>query len=105
MGKPKEFKMPAKGKILMGKGSPKPVGRPSIYKGTDKSTSKTTRKPMPKAIPMPADKRTKPVRRGGTVVSKGGMVIERKLENKQKLSKAMPSFIRKTKPVTRRGGK
>ena len=65
MGQPKEFKMP-KGKISMGKKTPKPAsdeptqlkmpGRSSIYKGTDKRPSAAV-----KVKPVPAGKRKPPV--------------------------------------------
>ena len=79
MGQPKEFKMPGKGKILMGKKTP---------------------------VPMPKAKSGKPAPKGGKVIEKARSIVDVILPGKPgEVRQSMPSFLRKKKPVTRRGGK
>jgi hypothetical protein len=88
MGKPKELKMP-KGKILMGKKTPKPDGRekkpvPSGPKQFERNPGDRKRAlPMPKLMPD-AKKRPLPMPKGkpGKPAPKGGKVIEKKLPPK-----------------------
>jgi len=82
MGRPKEFKMPGKGKILMGKMPPKPKDKPLVVQKR-----------------IPNDKRNLP----GPVMPppKGGYPVRRDLGDKVKPMQPKP----RTKPVTRRGGK
>jgi len=94
MGKPKEFKMPGKGKILMGKAPGKKM---------------TPVKPKP--VPMPKAKSGKPAPKGGKVLERNIQDNEQKKnearpKNRGEAKRSMPSFLRKTKPVMpRRGGK
>lgn len=100
MGKPKEFKMP-KGKILMGKGSPKPKpgdrtlpkrGGGAVPKGKGgivdpKRNPKPDgrKRPIPMPKPKPGGKRPMPMPKPkpGKPAPKGGTVIERRIENNE----------------------
>lgn len=111
-----------KGKILMGK-TPKPVpgGKPTPGK---KPITRGPVKPQPVQPPKPKGK-TKPVVPPKPKGKNPPSVVYKKVETFKKnearpyatarnplrtrpegvLMQAMPSFLRKTKPITRRGGK
>ena len=95
MGRPKEFKMPSKGKILMGNESPAPV-RPGIP--TPRTGNRIMDMPKPKPKPLVIQKKsTAPMRKN-----------EARPENRGEARQSMPSYLRNNligKRVTRRGGK
>jgi len=91
--------MPGKGKILMGK---TPGKRPGPVKPVK---PKGISDPKRKVLPGNLGGKAKPMQPKPTSKPKGKGMLDMLLPGKPGDFKNMPSFLRKTKPVTRRGGK